>query len=154
MESEQAWEMDENKSGRLYGNLLHELLAQLAQPSDVDELLADYLYQGKIYEAEVRNLSEELNEIMTSSAMKPFFKSGLSRKREATLITQSGQILRPDLVVFFEDHWAVIDYKTGEKNEIHQQQLMEYVNALQQITTLPVEAHLYYTTAREMEQVV
>lgn len=151
-ESEQLWELDKNNSERTYGNLLHELLAQLSDAEQIDGLLQSYFLQGKLSSDELAIIKLNLTKVLTHESLRPFYKEGLTSKREATLINQNGQILRPDLVVYFEDRCAVIDYKTGEKNESHHQQLYQYVNALEEMTELPIEAYLFYTSEEELVQ--
>jgi hypothetical protein len=50
---------------------------------------------------------------------------------EAELITQNGELLRPDRVIFDSDSTLLIDYKTGkENNSVYFKQLNKYEAAL------------------------
>tara|TARA_B100000965_G_scaffold365107_1_gene349323 strand:+ start:127875 stop:131036 length:3162 start_codon:yes stop_codon:yes gene_type:complete len=152
-EAEQEWELLDQDGARVYGNLLHELLAKVTQPSKAKEVVNEYFRSGKINSVEAKQLLDKLKEILTNSKLQPFLNPQLKRKREATLMTEKGKILRPDLVVMDNDYWAVIDYKTGEKSEAHQAQVLEYVAVLKQMTELPIEPYLFYTESGELVKV-
>lgn len=49
---------------------------------------------------------------------------------EVNLITDSGKILRPDRIVFFQDKTVVMDYKTGKPEQEHQAQIDLYCEQL------------------------
>jgi len=57
-------------------------------------------------------------------------------------------------VVYFEDEVAVVDFKTGVKNEKHQEQVLNYCHAVAATTVLPVKGYLLYTELEELEEVV
>ena len=53
---------------------------------------------------------------------------------EYDLILKGRGILRPDRVVFMEDHLEVIDFKFGlRETEVHHRQVREYMKALTEI---------------------
>lgn len=128
-------------------------MAEIHSESDIEAALNSRLYDGEIDEAEKMLLNQKLTTIITHPQIKPFFDKTVKSKREAALITEEGTILRPDLVVFFEEEWVVVDYKTGEKNESHQAQLQGYMQELSKMTSLPVKGIILYTNTLELMKV-
>jgi len=158
-DAQNNWQMEgEESSQRYYGNLLHDLLAEIHCKSDsieieIEAVLNKRLFDGEIDEKEMELLKQELTTIVRHPEISPLFDKAVKSKREAALITEEGKVLRPDLVVFFDEKWVVVDYKTGEKNESHQAQLLGYMQALSKMTSQPIEGVILYTNTLELVKV-
>ena len=76
--------------------------------------------------------------------MSPYFAPEVKVLNETSILFPNGNLLRPDRVVFLEDKVAVIDYKTGEANAAHKEQIDQYCDAIRAMGYSNVEGHILY----------
>ena len=137
-----------------YGILLHELLGEISEPNELEIVIARYLTNGIFEEKDAQFFNKKLGYLFEQPEIVRFFDKKLKIKNEADLLDSEGKLLRPDRVVYFKETIAVVDYKTGEKNEAHHQQVNQYIHALSAIeTNKKVEGYILYTETAELEQV-
>ncbi|MFT6166310.1 MAG: ATP-dependent exoDNAse (exonuclease V) beta subunit [Vicingaceae bacterium] len=136
-----------------YGILMHEILGEITSIHDVEEVLQRYKADGSLNGVEFETMGKKLNQIVTNAQIQPFFDEKYSVKQEASMLSSSGKLLRPDRVVFWENKTVILDFKTGEKNEAHHNQMKEYQFVLEEISTNEVEAYLLYTETEELVKV-
>lgn len=72
-------------------------------------------------------------EIISHPDLKEYFSEGIKLVNEQRIFTQDGLELRPDRLVFFDQNVVIIDYKTGEEREDHQNQINAYAKALEEL---------------------
>ena len=72
---------------------------------------------------------------------------GWEVKKEAAILTPSGKILRPDRVLLQPGKAVVIDFKTGQQNVRHAQQVQAYTALLRAMGYTQVEGYLLYIEA-------
>ncbi len=145
--TDNADEMDSRK----YGSLLHEILARIYTIADIEPTLSAFWHAGRITEVEKNELLDQLSHIINSEELKAYFSQSVKIKNEATLITEDGELLRPDRLIFFPDRVVVLDYKSGAEKSEHVQQLENYAKEVAKISKQPVEAKLYYLQSREVK---
>jgi ATP-dependent exoDNAse (exonuclease V) beta subunit len=63
---------------------------------------------------------------------------------EQDIISDDGNVLRPDLVLQVEDSMVIIDFKTGDQLEKHINQVEGYKNLFQKMGYSKIEAYLLY----------
>jgi len=148
--SQSSWKQNEPIQ---YGILMHEILGEIGCAEDVEEVLNRYKTDGSLNEIEFKTMGQKLNEILTNVQVQPFFDAKYEVKQEASMLSKAGKLLRPDRVVFWENKTVILDFKTGEKNESHLEQIQEYQSVLKEITTTEVEAYLLYTETEELVKV-
>lgn len=93
----------------------------------------------------------ELKEELLTLAQQAFENSDLiqllqlgSHLDERTIALDEKTRLRPDKIVVGENRTVVIDFKTGEENNKHHQQVNAYCFALQSMKYQNIEGYLYY----------
>ena len=70
---------------------------------------------------------------------------------ERNIITKDGLVLRPDRInVNSENAAFIIDYKTGGSNRFHNEQLIDYKIALEEMGFSVVEKMLIYSSEDEI----
>lgn len=127
------------------GLLVHWLLAHIHTAGDIDTALEKGRLEGILDQEEGRELRRKLEEIIAHPGLKEYFREGVSCKLEAELVTQTGDILRPDRIVFQPDKTILLDYKTGrENNTAYFKQLHKYEAALLSMGYPPVKKLLVY----------
>ena len=75
----------------------------------------------------IRNL---MVSIVSHPLLKIYFQPGLLIVNEREILTESGQVIIPDRLVFEEQKVTVVDYKTGKPNKDHQLQINNYALVL------------------------
>lgn len=113
------------------GILIHWLLSKMKTISDIEQALQSALLEGLISKEEIPELGRKLTEIINHPELNYFFQPGLICKLEAELVTQNGELLRPDRIIFNPGETILIDYKTGKENDkAYFRQLYKYESAL------------------------
>jgi len=100
----------------------------------------------------VQNADENYKEVLVSvfykilndKLLQPCFASDVKVLNETSILFPNGNLLRPDRVVFLEDKVVVIDYKTGEANASHKEQIEQYCDAIREMGYKNVEGRILY----------
>lgn len=129
---------DEQERGIFVHQFLSDLKIFPENQNDIVHMIQDIPEKYKSY------LKQILEMIITDLEFAPYFKNDLEVLNESTIIYTDGSILRPDRVVFMEDQVVVIDYKTGNPSEKHQQQIELYCSKLQEMGYSNVLGKLLY----------
>lgn len=143
-EAPEEWDPADPDPFRAFGNVVHELLAQVNAANDLDQAIALAVIQGEITEELGEKLQRKLSPIIGSEAFKPWFGEGNKVLSERTIITSGGTALRPDRVVIDGDVVRVLDIKTGKPYPDHADQVQEYMRRLKELTGKRVEGALFY----------
>ena len=121
------------------------LLSRITTVKDVNRILNDVASSGLIETSDKEKLSATLHEIVNHPQAKSFFIEGVKVRKEAEILLENGNVLRPDRVIIDEDHAIVIDYKTGKIRESHAGQLNEYESYLKEMGFKEIRKILLYT---------
>ncbi|HEX9827327.1 MAG TPA: UvrD-helicase domain-containing protein [Flavobacteriaceae bacterium] len=127
------------------GNLIHLIMSQIKTENDIDFVFEDFLDSGKINKDQMLELKPIVNAIINHKQLKAYFKSNQTIYNEKDIITKQGVIVRPDRVVINNNDQAVIlDYKTGDENPRHKEQLQTYQDVLEDMNFEVVKKILVY----------
>ncbi len=148
--SQSTWKQDEPIQ---YGILMHEILGEITSASDLQNVLQRYKADGSLSELEFQTMGQKLDQILKNSKIQSFFDPRYTAKQEASMLSKSGKLLRPDRVVFWKNKTVILDFKTGDKNDAHHEQMKEYQSVLEEISENEVEAYLLYTETEELVRV-
>lgn len=130
---------------RLKGNLFHEVFQNIKTTSDIEMAATELVKKGKIQAGELNSLILEVKNLTNKPAVKNWFSSEWDVKNEADILLKSGQLNRPDRIMFGKNRIIVVDYKFGERAEdAHSRQIMNYKNKLHQMGYKNIEAYLWY----------
>lgn len=136
---------DYAEEAKQQGILVHWLLSKIKVATDQSAALDAALMEGLISKEDIPELAKKLNEILTHPELTEFFEAGVSAKLEAELITQSGDLLRPDRIIFKSDETILMDYKTGKENDkSYFKQLYKYESALMAMGYTKIRKLLVY----------
>ncbi len=153
MEAPETWEPTDPDPYRSYGNAVHDLLARIATPDDLDKAFEEALADGSITTKVATELKVELSELLSTPELHPWFKKGMIVKNEATIIVADGKAQRPDRIVFEGDHVRVLDIKTGQSSSAHHDQVRSYMGYLRQLGYSNVEGALLYVRDGSVQRV-
>jgi ATP-dependent exoDNAse (exonuclease V) beta subunit len=135
----------EAEHAKQQGILVHWLLSKIGTEEDVAAALQSGATEGLLREEELPALKEKLTALIRHPKLVDYFKPGTSCKLEAELITDTGELLRPDRVVFTETDTVLIDYKTGkENNNKYLKQMLGYETALIKMGYVRIKKLLVY----------
>lgn len=112
------------------GNTIHQLLAKIFSPDDIEPVLKNAVIKGAISTEERITYKQLLTNICTHPEISHYYQPGTEAWNEKEILHQ-GKLLRPDKIVFIKNKAHVIDYKTGEASGHFQQQLNEYAQAIE-----------------------
>ncbi len=136
------------------GIKMHYILSGINTVSEIPSVLESMIKQGIIIDEEKSELERTIKEILSNKLLENYFSGNLRSKNEAEMITENGELLRPDKIVFEKDHAVVIDYKTGKPNtKKYAMQMSQYAMALQQMGHAKVKKLLVYVDENLVEEV-
>lgn len=113
-----------------YGVMVHTALSKIKTEADVGDALNSMLQEGLITLEEQEKLDETIAKIIALPDLKPHFLPGPVVKNESEIITESGELFRPDRVVIRGKSAVIIDYKTGGEKTVHKRQITQYSELL------------------------
>lgn len=128
-----SWQGDstESEEAKRLGINMHRVLAMIDSEADLESAMRKAQLEGLMAVDELPALRERLRNLLHHPQLHAYFSGQLITKREAELITASGQVLRPDRIVFVGETVVIIDYKTGRADhKRHSQQILSYQDAL------------------------
>ncbi|MFV0238237.1 MAG: UvrD-helicase domain-containing protein [Flavobacteriales bacterium] len=113
-----------------YGNMIHHILSKIDYKHNTDTVLNHFLLTGFIPKTYFNTVERKIKEIINQLNL--YFKSDYLIFNERD-IYHNEHILRPDRVVIKNNYATIIDYKTGEPNSEHENQLNQYADALEHL---------------------
>lgn len=141
------WEQIKCTPANVYGNLVHKMLSEIFTASDVNRVVSKFLISGIIDEQEAKHIQQLIENLVNHKELRDYFKKDVLIRNESEIITQvNGRktIQRPDRVVVGEGELVIIDYKTGEKSEKHDEQISEYADYFNKLGYEKIKKLLVY----------
>ena len=140
-------------SNRIRGVVLHDILARVIVPSDLDMSVDEALISGEITleeAAEIRGfLRSRIEEAGSYGWFSPDASSVLN---EREIIDEDGCVCRPDRVVIRDGKVMVIDYKFGDHLVRYERQVRRYAALWQGMGYQEVRAYLWYVHTGEVRE--
>lgn len=127
------WLADESEDSISFGTHVHELLAAVRKKEDLDQVLGDFLLNGKISSTDHERVRNTLTEIINHPKLEAVFSGGRKVLSEPEILLPGGEIFRPDRVFVDDSLIQVIEFKTGHARTIHKAQLHEYMELIKGI---------------------
>lgn len=147
------WETDSPDIHREKGTVIHEALALCTYADDVDEAVAQLLFDGMIDKKEEKSLKTVLKKLVCHPEIKNYFDPENTVKNEMEILSPNGKLLRPDRVVIQKNGEAtIIDYKTGKANTSHRSQVDKYADALQHLGFTHINKLLIYIPSFQLDK--
>jgi ATP-dependent exoDNAse (exonuclease V) beta subunit len=147
------WNTNMAETKKDYGVMVHTALARIKYSVDIDKAVNSMLAEGLINKEERSHLLETIGRILKLPQLENYFSSDFVVKNEAEVISLAGEMFRPDRVVIDKKNAVIIDYKTGGKKKIHQQQIIQYGDLMAQMGYQVTEKLLVYIEDLEIVRV-
>jgi ATP-dependent helicase/nuclease subunit A len=135
------------RTGRMYGNMMHQLFSMIDTAEDVDRAVESLTKDGLLPEKERESLALYVREMIARKDISDWFSlsESLSIFKERSLLCGSGEVLRPDRVIVEGDRATVIDFKFGETEKAsYHKQVSQYMEQLKLMGFKRVEGYLWY----------
>ena len=137
-------------SSRIRGVVLHDILAHVRVPSDLDEAVGYAVTSGDMTLEEADEARKLLTVRLAEGAAKGWFPENADRiLNEVEMMDSNGQIYRPDRVVVEGRKVTVIDYKFGEHHRSYERQISGYADMWRRMGYEDVTAILWYVQTGE-----
>ncbi|MDP2089299.1 MAG: UvrD-helicase domain-containing protein [Flavobacteriaceae bacterium] len=118
----------------IYGNKIHQLLAQINTEDDIETALKYAQNSGLITAQENDKIYNQLRQIVNHPQLTAYYQHNLTIFNEREILTDIGEIIIPDRITINQQNQAtIIDYKTGKEMQEHQNQLNNYAFYVQKM---------------------
>ena len=116
-----------------YGNVIHEMLANIKTEKDVSNAILIALESGIIAKNESDKIRTTLYSIINHPDLGEFFSAEWQHLNETTILDKDFGNIKPDRIVLKENIALLLDYKTGDKKQSHVNQVNSYALALEKM---------------------
>ncbi len=141
-------------SNRIKGVVLHDILAGVERPEDLEGAVRQALQSGLLTSEEAEEAGRLLSERLASAEKRGWFPEEYDRiLNESSLIDADGGIYRPDRVVIAGGKVIIIDYKFGEHHKRYERQLGKYSEIWHRLGYSDVSAFLWYVHTDEVMEI-
>ena len=141
-------------SNRIKGVVLHDILAHVKRPSDLDRAVDDAVASGDLSADQAQEVRELLFGRIAEAQPLGWFPDDPSKVLvETDIIDTDGRIFRPDRVVVDGGKVVVIDYKFGIHHNKYERQMKRYADIWRRMGHQEVTAILWYVQTGEYKVV-
>ena len=136
---------DESQESINYGNLIHELMANIKTKDDIDESIDSYIVNGTLTIDQARDIKKTITKVVMHPDLEPYYQQNITTYNEREILTSTGEIIIPDRMIIDNSNQAVIiDYKTGKAEEKHHDQLNRYALIVEELGYKVIKKLLVY----------
>ncbi|UMB52980.1 UvrD-helicase domain-containing protein [Lutibacter sp. A64] len=137
------WDTEQGKAIG-YGNLIHEILSKIITKNDIDDVIKQYVFNGTISKNDEHKIIEVLNSIVNHPQLKTYYNDSYEVYNEQEIITSDKKSIILDRLILDNNKATIIDYKTGNPEKTHRQQLLKYAATLENLNYIIVKKILVY----------
>ena len=115
------------------GILVHAILSEIDTMKDLPGAIAQIRKTVDLTPEREESLSQLISQVILHPKLSVYFSEDATIFREKDIISPSGEILRPDRLNFEGRKITIIDYKTGQLQGNHGEQMLQYEEVLSQM---------------------
>jgi hypothetical protein len=142
-------------SPRLRGIVLHDILAKVKLPRELEGAVADAVRDGRLDAAGGRKALALLQErIAAHPDWFPASEPAAKVLNERSLFDADGQEYRPDRVILQGRRAVIVDYKFGQAKESYRRQLERYARLWHELGYEVVGAYVWYVEEDKTVKVI
>jgi ATP-dependent exoDNAse (exonuclease V) beta subunit len=117
-----------------YGDVLHEILSNIVQKEDTEIAILKALEEGLIVLSQINHIKEVIDKVVSHPELADYFTGDNRVLNEKSIISKNGRIVIPDRIVVSKiNEVFLLDYKTGQKSNKHEQQLENYQKSIESL---------------------
>ncbi|MFC7356237.1 UvrD-helicase domain-containing protein [Jejudonia soesokkakensis] len=133
------------------GNLLHDTMAMIYTKEDATTVLSALKERSIVSQVSFEKLEETIHAIISHPELRALFETSEKIINERDIITEDGMLLRPDRLNIHDDNTVtILDYKTGDLNIRHADQINRYAIALEAMGFKVAKKVIVYAHSREL----
>lgn len=136
-----------------YGTVVHLLMAEINNPDETDQLIEKYAVLIERHNLDKEALKNNLLNVFKLASLATYYDGSYLLKKEASILNDQGNLLRPDLIAIKDNTATIIDYKTGEPRSYYSEQLSGYSTLLSQMGYEISARLIVYVDSLQVEQV-
>lgn len=135
------------------GHKLHAVLERMGAISDLENVLENLIFEGKITAKDKVLIKEKIDLLFQNSTFSSWFAPHWKVFSEREIFYQ-GRAYKPDRVIVSPEETIVIDYKKSKPNDAYKHQVRRYAELLQKTGYQNVRKFLVYVENQLIEEVV
>ena len=139
-----VWDVENPERNRRWGNLVHNIMAEIVTETDILPAINRAIAAGQLAPDQKEHLQQSIASIISNPLISSYFSETVEVKNEQDILLADGSIHRPDRLVFAENKTVIIDYKTGQEEDFHKNQLQKYEETLREMNYPNIEKYLVY----------
>jgi len=112
------------------GLLVHNIMSEVDTAKDLPAAFNKFTSEENLSKDELLELEKLISAIFTHPETAEYYSDEYKIIRERDIIDATGEILRPDRLNIKDNKVTIIDYKTGNIQPYHQQQMNEYAHVI------------------------
>ena len=134
----------EQDDPKVAGTIIHTFLAQIFHEEDLPEIKKQVSLQIQD-QSKAREIKQTLDKVVKHPELNTYFKQQEDQSifNEVEILSEN-KLLRPDRIIVNSQHITVIDYKSGEYDPGHEQQISEYAESLKKMYNRKVNKFIVY----------
>ncbi|HRZ96698.1 MAG TPA: UvrD-helicase domain-containing protein, partial [Paludibacter sp.] len=114
-----------------YGIIMHDILSKIIRKSDQEIAVNEMIREGRINHQESLIVLQEMEKFWALPETSVWFADDVQVMNESTILTPTGELYRPDRVIFKDKLATVIDYKFGDRElEKYNLQVKSYMKLI------------------------
>ena len=146
----EAWNIDNPDQASEYGKQLHDIIAAVNSENDLNEVLENFIFDGNISQDESIKIKNQVIHIVKHPFLNKYFSSEYHSINEVEIIDEKGASYRPDKIFLKNNEAVILDFKTGRKQNSHEEQIENYAHLLANLGFTVTEKYLCYTQTGEV----
>ncbi len=158
LKSEEYFNPESNLS---YGLVMHEILSNINDVSDIPAAMEREVIDGVIGSDEAELLTKQISQYLSEVEDRGWFAPGLTVYNEMDIISPGGGVFRPDRIIINDSdskgraiEATVVDFKFGlNRPKSHMRQVERYVKLLKESGISQVKGYLWYVGTGEVIEV-
>lgn len=116
------------------GNLIHLILSMIKNRNDVEFAFQSLLNSGTLNDLQKEQLKPQVDQLVSHPKLSTYFDQDVTAFIERDILIPGGKSIRPDRLVINDRKEAIIiDYKTGNFDKSHEDQLLNYERAISKL---------------------
>jgi ATP-dependent helicase/nuclease subunit A len=127
-----------------YGKLMHEVFEGINTTADISLAVRKLVIEGKLPEEESVEIEKRIRGLINTPGVSGWFMPGNEVMNEAGILLSSGDMRRPDRVIFKDGKTIIIDFKFGEESDRHIEQVDLYRRLIIEMGYKNTEAYVWY----------
>ena len=140
----ESWEIDDPQKNFHWGNLVHTAFSRIMKAGDEEDVLRRMKDEGMIDQREMDQLLLKIRMLVQDPLINDLFDPENKIKVEADILSEKGQVYRPDRVILREYESVVIDFKTGKPKPEQEKQIRQYGTLLTEMGHKTVKMYLVF----------